>query len=131
MLRNISLIWWPHIHRDIVNTARGCERCLESGKNLKTLLKQKEGGKIPKSNEPNEKIDLDFAGPFQNSNYGKKYILVSIDNFSAWLEAKFLAKPSTKKVVEFLKNYVAQNGVPKQIRSDLGTVFMSKSFKQF
>ena len=102
-------------------------------KQVKTLklLKQSQFGEIPKSKEPNEEIALDFAGPFQNAEHGKKYLLVAIDKYSAWPDALFLHKPTTKKVIEFLKNYVAQYGIPKQIRSDPGSVFTSEEFKTF
>ena len=58
-------------------------------------------------------------------------MLVEIDNYSAWPDALFLHKPTTKKVIEFFKNYVAQYGIPKQIRSDPGSVFTSEEFKTF
>ena len=61
----------------------------------------------------------------------KKYLLVSIDHFSGWPDAKFLYKPTTKKVLEFLKQYIAQYGVPKKMRTDPGTVFMSEAFRKF
>ena len=131
MLRGIADIWWPYCHREVINTAKFCEDCSKAGKNVKVLQKQSEFGKIPRSIAPNEEIAIDFAGPFQNAKHGKKYLLVSLDNFSAWPEALFLQKPTTKKVIEFLKNYMAQYGVPKSIRSDPGTVFMSNSFKNF
>ena len=69
------------------------------------MLKQKQFGEIPKSEKANDEIALDFAGPFQNAEHGKKYLLVAIDNFSTWPDALFLHKPTTKKVIEFLKNY--------------------------
>ena len=131
MLRYVADIWWPKIHREVINTTKCCEQCSEAGKNVKTLLKQSQFGEIPKSKEPNEEIALDFAGPFQNAEHGKKYLLVAIDNYSAWPDALFLHKPTTKKVIEFLKNYVAQYGIPKQIRSDPGSVFTSEEFKTF
>ena len=40
MLRTVSEIWWPNIHRDVVNTARMCEQCKDAGKNIKTLKRQ-------------------------------------------------------------------------------------------
>ena len=58
-------------------------------------------------------------------------MLVAIDNFSAWPDALFLHNPTTKKVIEFLKNYKSQYGIPKQIRSDPGTVVTSEEFKTF
>ena len=41
----------------------------------------------------NEELALDFAGPFQNAEHGEKYMLVAIDNYSAWPDALFLHKP--------------------------------------
>ena len=39
--------------------------------------------------------------------------------------------PTTRKVIEFLQRYIADNGIAKQIRTDLGTAFTSKEFKNF
>ena len=107
MLRYVADIWWPKIHRDVVTTAQSCDQCNAAGKNIKPLLNK--FGKIPCSKNPNEEIALDFAGLFQNAEQGKKYLLVAVDNFSAWPDAWFLHKPTTKKVIEFLKNYIAKN----------------------
>ena len=112
MLTVIGDIWWPRIHREVIDQARLCEQCLQAGKNLKCIQSQKVFGKIPEVKEQNEEIALDFAGPFQNAREGKKYLLVSIDHFSGWPDAKFLRCPTTKKVIEFLKQYIAFYGVP-------------------
>ena len=117
MLAMVGEIWWPRIHREVIDQARLCDQCLEAGKNLKCIQSQKERGKIPKAKQQNEEIALDFAGPFQNAREGNKYLLVSIDHFSGWPDAKFLRCPTTKKVIEFLKHYIAQFGVPKKIRA--------------
>ena len=58
-------------------------------------------------------------------------MLVAIDNYSAWPDALFLHKATIKKVIEFLKNYVVQYGLPKQIRSDPGSVFTGEEGKTF
>ena len=56
---------------------------------------------------------------------------MSIDHFSGWPDAEFLRCPTTKKVIEFLKQYIALYGVPKKIRTDPGTVFTSEQFARF
>ena len=57
-------------------------------------------------------------------------MLVSVDHFSGWPDAKFLHSPTTKIVIEFFKQYCAQYGVPKKIRTGPDTVI--KQFcKQF
>ena len=71
MLAMIEDIWWPRIHREVIDQARLCEQCLEAGKNLKYILKQKQFGKLPEVKEQNEEVALDFAGPFQNAKREK------------------------------------------------------------
>ena len=44
---------------------------------------------------------------------------------------KFLHHPTTKKAIEFLKEYIAQYVVPEKIHTDLGTVFVREAFTQF
>ena len=130
MLRYVADIWWPEIHREVINTAKYCEQCSKSGKNVKPFLKQSQFGEISKSNEPNEDY-VRFCGSLSKFRAGKKYLLVAIDNYSARPDALFLHNPTNKKVIEILKNYVAQYGIPKQIRCDPGSVFTSEEFKTF
>ena len=68
MLRYISDIWWPKIHREVVTTAKCCDQCNNAGKNIKPLLKQKQFGEIPKSEKANDEIALDFAVPSKTPN---------------------------------------------------------------
>ena len=65
MLREASDVWWPRIHREIVEKARNCAECQKAGKNLKCINSQKEFGKIPEAKNPNDEISIDFAGPFK------------------------------------------------------------------
>ena len=60
------------------------------------MLKQGQICKITEANEHKQEVALDFAGPFQNAKKGKNYLLVSIDHFSGWPDAKFLHRPTTK-----------------------------------
>ena len=107
----------------MVTIARECPQC-------KTLLRQKQISKVPESNECNQGIAIDFVGRFQNAINAKKYLLVAVDHFSGWPEAKVLRKPITENVIEFRKNYIARFGVPQTIRTDPVTIFRSKRFKE-
>ena len=131
MLATVSNVWWPRLHREVIAIARLCPQCRESGKNIKTLLNQKQLGKLSECKESNQEIAIDFAGPFQNAINAKKNLLVSIDHFYGWPEAKFLRKPTTDNVIEFLKNYISRHGLPQVIRTDPATKFRSKRFKEF
>ena len=114
MLREASDNWWSRIHREIIENARNCNECRLAGKNLKCMKSQTEFGKLPAANQPNKEISLVIAGPFHNANLEKKYFLVSVDNHSGWPDALFLLNPTTDKVIEFLLEYIAKNGIPKK-----------------
>ena len=67
ILKEAADVWWPRIHREIVEKAQKCTEFLKAGKNLKCIKSKNEFGKLPETNEPTEEISLDFAGPFQNA----------------------------------------------------------------
>ena len=58
-------------------------------------------------------------------------MLVPVDNNSGWPAAIILPNPLADKVVEFLLEYIATNGIPKRIRTDPRTVFKGETFQQF
>ncbi|GJV44804.1 reverse transcriptase domain-containing protein [Tanacetum coccineum] len=60
---------------------------------------------------------IDFIGPFLSSR-GNKYILVAIDYFSKWVEAKALPTNDARVVCKFLKSLFARFGTPRAIISD-------------
>ena len=65
-------------------------------------------------------------GRFANSN-GKKYILVTVDYVTKWVEAEALAKNDANSVLRFIKrNIFARFGVPRDLISDGGSHFCNK-----
>nr|GFB37334.1 reverse transcriptase domain-containing protein [Tanacetum cinerariifolium] len=76
------------------------------------------------------KKGIDFMGPFPNSK-GNKYILVTVDYLSKWVEAKALPTNDARVVVKFLKSIFSRFGTPKAIISDRGTHFCNDQFAKF
>ncbi|GKC90087.1 reverse transcriptase domain-containing protein [Tanacetum coccineum] len=70
---------------------------------------------------------IDFMVPFSSSR-GNKYILVAVDCFSKWVEAKALPTNDARVVVKFLKSLFARFGTPRAIISDCGTRFCNDQF---
>ena len=73
MLSTVSNVWWLRLHRQVVGIAKSCPHCQTADKNIKTILKQKQVGELPKCTEANQEIAIDHAGPFQNAIGAKKY----------------------------------------------------------
>nr|GEW90092.1 reverse transcriptase domain-containing protein [Tanacetum cinerariifolium] len=72
---------------------------------------------------------IDFMGPFPSSR-GNTYILVAIDYFSKWVEAKALPTNDARVVCKFLKSLFARFGAPRAIISDRGTHFCNDLFSK-
>nr|GEU31882.1 reverse transcriptase domain-containing protein [Tanacetum cinerariifolium] len=70
---------------------------------------------------------IDFMGPFPSSR-GNKYILVTVDYLSKWVEAKALPTNDTRVVVKFLKSLFARFGTPRAIISDRSTHICNDQF---
>ncbi|GJU94036.1 reverse transcriptase domain-containing protein [Tanacetum coccineum] len=70
---------------------------------------------------------IDLMGSFPSSR-GNKYILVAVDYFSKWVEAKALPTNDARVVCKFLKSLFARFGAPRAIISDRGTHFCNDQF---
>nr|GEZ62408.1 reverse transcriptase domain-containing protein [Tanacetum cinerariifolium] len=81
----------------------------------------------------NENFPLETLGSISNgrpfpSSRGNKYILVAVDYFSKWVEAKALPTNNARVVVKFLKSLFARFGTPRAIISDCGAHFCNDQF---
>ena len=81
MLEAAKHIWYPYLHRDIVTSAQSCKECRAKGKNLRVISGKKHFTSLDAVVEPNEEIQLDFAGPLPDENNKDVYILVGVDRF--------------------------------------------------
>ena len=71
-------------------------------------------------------------GPFPKAVGNKKYLLVSTDYFTKWVETEPLANIRDVDVKRFIwKNIVTRFGVPYALISDNGLHFDSKTFRKY
>ena len=124
-------IWWSHINRQIYFHGINCCECTSAGKNLKTVIPNSQISEVPPLSEPNEELNLDFAGPLDSYWGANKYILLCIDRFSKFPSAKITSSTSSKTVIECLQDYIFLHGIPYSIRVDHATCFTSQDFKLF
>ena len=75
---------------------------------------------------------LDILGPFPLGTKQMKYLVVGIDYFTKWVEAKPLAKITQQNVKNFIwMNLKCRFGVPRVLISDNGQQFDNALFKDF
>jgi transposase InsO family protein len=73
-----------------------------------------------------------LLGPLPLAHGNLKYVVVAVEYFSKWIEAKPLATITLVTVQKFFwQNIVCHFGVPKAITVDNGTHFDAEAFKEF
>ena len=74
---------------------------------------------------------LDLVGPLQKVPGGFTHLLVAVDKFSKWIEARPIGKIKSEQAVLFFTNIVFRFGVPNSIITDNGAQFTCKKFLAF
>ena len=109
-------VWFPHIHRSIVQMAQNCKHCTEQGKKLKPILGKKLSFQMEPVVEPNEEVQPGFAGPLPDELNRDAYILVAIDKWSKFPTAKVASNTTADIAIKFMQRYISNNGVPQRLR---------------
>ena len=77
-----------------------------------------------------ERIYSDVIGPVSPSSIGgTRYAISFIDEFSGYAVVKFMKYEM--QALQAFKEYIAQYGRPKILRTDNGTEYKNKTFKKF
>ena len=75
---------------------------------------------------------IDIVGPLPIGKGQVKFLLVAIDYFTKWVEAKALATITKAKIQSFVwKNIICRFGIPMTIISNNGRQFDNQGFKDF
>ena len=130
MMHLANLIWFPRIHREIVTLTQNCQPCIKTGKNLKPLIPKNKISELP-ALEPNEEVQLDFAGPITDEQYKESYILASVDRYSRYPHARVYHNCDAETAISYLNQYIKFHGIPRNIRCDQAQAFKSRQFEIF
>ena len=74
---------------------------------------------------------LNLVGPLQRAAGGYTHLLVAIDKFSKWIEARPITNIHSELAVLFFTDIIHRFGIPNVIITDNGTQFTGKKFLDF
>ncbi|KAJ0522946.1 putative nucleotidyltransferase, Ribonuclease H [Helianthus annuus] len=119
--------YWPRMYETASEEIKKCDNCQVHA----PMTHQHKHPMVPVSTSwPFQKWAIDIIGPFPKCPEGVKYVVVAIDYFTKWIEAKPLAKITGDQMRRFvLDNIVCRYGVPKELVSDNGVQFARRPFK--
>ena len=70
-----------------------------------------------------------MVGPLKGGTHKQKYLLVMVDKFTKWIEAKPVKTVESGPLIDFISGVVHHFGVPHSIITDNGTNFMADEVK--
>ena len=74
---------------------------------------------------------MDLVGPLPKCSGQKQFIIVAVDYYTKWVEAKALARIREKEVVQFFMDFIVfRFGVPRVVVTDNGSQFIGKDFEE-
>ena len=74
---------------------------------------------------------LDMVGPLKKGTGCFTHLLIAIDKFTKWIDAKPITNIHSEEAVKFFLDIIYQFGVPNYIITDHGTNFTGKKFLDF
>jgi hypothetical protein len=121
--------YWPKAAlnaAELVQKCEGCQKCARDQKQPSSLTQ------LIHPTWPLQRWGLDLLGPLPPAQGNLKYVVVAVEYFSKWIEAKPLATITSFTVQKFFwQNIVCRFGVPKAITMDNGTQIDAEAFKEF
>ena len=121
--------FWPTMQVDASEIVKKCDKCQRYG-NVQRLPTEKLT--TISSPWPFAQWGIDIVGPLPQGKGQVKFLLVAIDYFTKWVEAKALATITEARIRSFVwKNIICGFGIPLTIISDNGRQFDSQGFREF
>ncbi|XP_022024666.1 uncharacterized protein LOC110925001 [Helianthus annuus] len=121
--------YWPGMHVDALKELRKCDSCQRHSP--KTLRPRND--LIPVSTAwPFQQWGIDMMGPFPDAPGAVKFIIVAVDYFTKWVEAKALASTTAMIVRKFIwEHIICRFGLPLKIVTDKDTNFASEDLQKW
>ncbi len=123
----MARFFWPGIHENVRRWCAACRECqlVNPPATAKAPLHP-----LPLMEVPFESIGMDLIGPLERYARGYRFALVLVDYATRYLEAVPLRSISAKSVAEALFRIISRVGIPKEILTDQGTAFMSRTLNE-
>lgn len=123
-----SKYYWKNMSREIATFVRNCEKC----QHTKVKPRNKEPLFLtPTPQKPFDTLILDTIGPLPTSDQGNKYAVTMICDLSKYLIIAPIPDKEAPTVAKAIfTNFVLTYGLPRQIRTDLGSEYVNKVFTE-
>ncbi len=113
---------WQNMRKDIKEYAKTCFQCQQKG-----LMRQNNQKQTIPPTDIFKKWEVNIVGPLPITREENRYIVVAMDYFSRWPEARPLKTANAETVAMFLyEEIICRFGTPRILQSDRGTHFVNE-----
>jgi hypothetical protein len=120
-----SGFYWSSAREDAAEMVKRCKACQFHAKQIHQPVQELQT--IPLT-WPFAVWGLDILGPFPRAQGGYRYLYVTINKFTKWVEVEPVCTILARSVVKFIRGLVCRFGVPNRIITDNGSQFTSGLF---
>ncbi|GKV47366.1 hypothetical protein SLEP1_g54271 [Rubroshorea leprosula] len=121
--------YWPNMYKDATHFVQKCSMCQFFAHLTHQPVEELTNLVAP---WPFAQWGLDLLGPFVKGVGDVTHLIVGVDYFTKWVEARPLSSLTSKKVEDFVfSSIICRYGIPNQIVADNGTQFNCSSFRDF
>ncbi|GKV48647.1 hypothetical protein SLEP1_g55446 [Rubroshorea leprosula] len=121
--------YWPNKQEDAKQHVQKCPKCQffahlthQPTEELTTLV----------ASWPFAQWGIDLLGPFVKGTGGVTHLVMAVDYFTKWVEARPLSSLTSRKIEDFVfSSVICRYGIPNQVVADNGPQFNCTSFKDF
>ncbi|GKV49673.1 hypothetical protein SLEP1_g56411 [Rubroshorea leprosula] len=121
--------YWPNIQEDAKRFVQRCHKCQffahlthQPAEELTSMI----------APWPFAQWGVDLLGPFVKAVGGATHLVVAVDYFTKWVEAKPLSCLTSRRIEDFLfSSVICRYGIPNQIIADNGPQLNCNSFRDF
>ena len=117
----VQRFFWHGMLNDVAEFVKRCYQCQQHGKIAKKISPELQS--VPVPNEVMKQIGIDICNLPEVDGY--KHLIVCIDYFSKWSEAKPVKDKSAETVATFLYEIICRHGCMKIQINDQGREFVN------
>ena len=119
---------WPGMWKEVREFIRTCGDCQRAAKNTNAKAPLQP---LPIVSEPFTKVAFDIVGPLPRTTRGHKYLLTMICLYTKYPVAIPIKRVDNETVLNAMMEVFSTFGLPQEILTDQGSVFMSKLTRHF
>ena len=117
---------WPNLAKDVKEYVKTCYTYQQRGSQKENNIKR-----TIKVNNIFERWGIDVVGPLIPTEQGNRYIIVAMEYFTRWPEARTTKTANLIDTATFIyEEIICRFEAPKVIQSDQGTHFVNKVIKE-